>query len=86
MKQQKVQRHFKIGKLYKSHGPIQHTYIKLRDSRGWFGILRMYTLLNEIAVPDIVWFKNEETVDQLMVTMIAYPVRHLRQNDSLKFA
>lgn len=86
MKKQKVQRHFKIGKVYKSHGPLQHTYVKLRDSHGWFGILRVYRLCNDYdVVPNIVWFENEESVDQLMVTMIAYPVRHMWQNESLKF-
>ena len=78
MKQQKVQRHFKVGKIYyNAEKPTIAQYIKIRDSVGNYAIIRMYGLLPPYydVTPAIVdgydfFFSKEETADQLLLTFI----------------
>lgn len=77
MKQQKVQKHFKVGKVYyysDNHDLAQ--YIKVKDSVGRYMIIRMYGMYNRYygngpTIDGTDWyFSFEEEADELMLTFI----------------
>lgn len=77
MKQQKVQKHFKVGKVYYySDNPDLSQYIKVKDSSGKYMIIRMYGMYSRYygsqpTIDGTDWyFDREEDADELMLTFI----------------
>ena len=77
MKQPKVQKHFKVGKVYyysDNHDLSQ--YIKVKDSAGRYMIIRMYGMYSRYygsqpTIDGTDWyFDREEDADELMLTFI----------------
>ena len=77
MKQPKVQKHFRIGKVYcYSDNPDLSQYIKIKDSSGKYIIIRMYGMYSkwygsEPTIDGTDWYLDtEEEADSLMLTFI----------------